>query len=84
MSNKTISKTVSVNTIVEHDGYKCTVTAKALWFVQGEQAEANSVREIDTYIAGQRKDVSLPQFIEATKRDALRELVTQLNLHEVL
>ncbi|QHJ81829.1 MAG: hypothetical protein [Caudoviricetes sp.] len=46
---------------------------------------AESTREIDLAKADElSKSVSLEQFIEATKRDALRELVTQLNLHKVL
>lgn len=46
---------------------------------------AESTREIDLAKADElSKSVSLEQFIEATKRDALRELVTQLNLHGVL
>lgn len=85
MSTKTYSHNVGVTVSVETNGYECVITASGSWLQSGEVVEAKSVREIDLYKAQHvSKGVSVEEFIEATKRDALRELVTQLNLHKVL
>lgn len=85
MSTNVYSRDVTIHTCVETKGYYCVITAKAVWLVHDEQVSAKSVREIDLYKAQEIKQaVSVEEFIEATKRDALRELVTQLNLHKVL
>lgn len=84
MSAKTYSQAVSIQVLVETEGYQSTITAKANWLAGDEPMVAKSVREIDLYKAKHVNGVSVEEFVEATKRDALRELVTQLNLHKVL
>ncbi|QHJ80733.1 MAG: hypothetical protein [Bacteriophage sp.] len=79
------STQVTIKTAVTHEGYECTIVATASWVTaEGEEAQATSARQIDTYKAQSVKGLSVEDAIESTKRDALRELVTQLNLHGVL
>lgn len=81
----TTSNKVAIVVTTENEGYKCTIKVKATWETHdGVTLEAESGRVIDTYKAQNMKAVSLSEFIEATKRDALRELVTNLNLYQVL
>lgn len=81
---RTESQMVQVSVVVETKGYEMTITAEAGWPVAGEMAVAKAVRVIDTYKAKSVKGVTVEEFIEATKRDALRELVTNLNLYKVI
>ncbi|QGH45113.1 hypothetical protein [Ralstonia phage Reminis] len=81
----TTSNKVTITVTTENDGYKCTVKAKANWFTNdGMELEAESGRVIDTYKAMSIKGTTVSEFIESTKRDALRELVTNLNIYQVL
>lgn len=81
----TNSKQVTIVVSTETKGYECEVVAKATWTdASGETFEARSGRSIDLYKAEHINGVSVKEFIEATKRDALRELVTNLNIYEVL
>lgn len=77
--------TIKVSAQLDSDNL-ITITAQASWFVdEGGANQAESVRVIDMKQASRfSKAVTVEQFIEATKRDALRELVTQLNIHGVL
>lgn len=63
-----------------------TITASGCWpNSDGGFDSAEACRVIDIEHASKfSKAVSVEQFVEATKRDALRELVTQLNIHGVL
>lgn len=79
------STQVTIKTAVTHEGYECTILATAVWLnAEGEEVNATSARQIDTFKAKYNKGISVESAIESTKRDALRELVTQLNLHGVL
>lgn len=77
-----LSQEVVITTSVEStdDGIQ-VIEASALFMLNGEQCNAKSTRTIDT--AG-HDETAVSQFIAACKRDALRDLVTQLQLHEVL
>lgn len=79
MSNK-----VEVHTTVEQVNGVIKVTACGNWVNDGEVYHSQSVRELDIVAASTQSGVSSEEFIEATKRDALRELVTMLNVHGVL
>lgn len=80
-----VEVTIKVSAQLDSDNL-ITITAQARWFVdEGDANQAESVRVIDMVQASKfSKAVIVEQFIEATKRDALRELVTQLNIHGVL
>lgn len=83
MNNK-YSREVCIKTLVATEGYECTIEAQASWTDNGERLEAKAVRQVDLYKAQSVKGTTVEEFIEATKRDALRELVTQLNVYKVL
>jgi len=76
---------IKVSTVLD-SGKAMKITAEARWFVDEDNTtQATSTRVIDIEQASKfSKAVSVEQFVEATKRDALRELVTQLNIHGVL
>ena len=65
------------------DDYLIVVEAHATFPLAGqvELAEATASRVLDP--TG-HDELTIKQVIDASKRDALRELVTQLQLHEVL
>lgn len=77
---------VAIHTVVKQEGGLMRVTAHAEWWDDSikESRSAQSVRELDIIALATQSGVSSEEFIEATKRDALRELVTMLNLHGVL
>lgn len=74
---------VLIQTEVVEDGYNVTITATAEFMNGAEVVNARSVREFSSYVSV-ANSVSKEDAIAAFKRDALRELVTQLNLHGVL
>ena len=85
LGTNSVEVTIKVSTQLDSDNLMA-ITAQARWFVDGGNlTQAESVRGIDMVQASKfSKAVTVEQFIEATKRDALRELVTQLNIHGVL
>lgn len=79
------SHNVTINITVSDDGYKCTINAFATWPLgNGDNAQACVGREFDSYKVANTSSLEMKQVTDAAKRDALRELVTQLNLHGVL
>lgn len=74
---------VLIQTEVVEEGYNVTVIATAEFMNGEEVVNARSVREFSSYVSV-ANSVSKEDAIGAFKRDALRELVTQLNLHGVL
>lgn len=75
---------VKISTRVKEDGYSVRIVADAAFTDdQGIERHATSVREFSSYVSVSNA-VSKEDAINAFKRDALRELVTQLNLHGVL
>lgn len=77
---------VTIHTTVEQVNGVIKVTACGNWEegVAGEAYHSQSVRELDVIAATTQAGVTRDELIEATKRDALRELVTMLNVHGVL
>lgn len=76
------SNTAEIYTKVEEtDDGIVVVAAVAEWWVHDEKMQAEATRTLDT--TG-HDELTIKQVIDASKRDALRELVTQLQLHEVL
>ena len=78
----TTSVTISTMQQDTDDGLK-VITAMAEWYdvPSNNNFTAEATRTLDT--AG-HDELTIKQVIDASKRDALRELVTQLQLHEVL
>lgn len=83
-SAATSSANVTLNISTLDEGYERTITAYASFPSGDGLAEATVVKSFDLYKAEQLKGVSVEDATEALKREALRELVTQLNLHGVL
>ncbi len=74
----------SIQVTVADDGYCRNITAIAVWGEGEAMSQATVSREFDAYKAENLKGVTVEDATEALKREALRELVTQLNLHGVL
>lgn len=80
---------VIISTTVTTEGGVIKVAAHGSWAdtANGEGSvcrSAQSIRELDTIAASTQVGVTKQELVEATKRDALRELVTMLNVHGVL
>lgn len=74
------SDSVIINTSIERtDDGLIIVSAKAQFHFDGELSEATSARTFESASLSNEQQV-----IDASKRDALRELVTQLQMHGVL
>lgn len=80
------SKSVKVvlQVTVADEGYCRNITAVAVWGEGVDKSQAVVSREFDLYKAEHLKGVTVEDATEALKREALRELVTQLNLHGIL
>ena len=77
---------VTIHTTESVDEGVIKVVAHAEWVddKSSEVVKAASTRELDIVVASTQVGVTEQEFVEATKRDALRELVTMLNVHGVL
>lgn len=78
------SADVVIRTEVLVDGYHTAVIAYASFQHEGETKLATVSKSFDSFKARELKGVTVEDATEALKREALRELVTQLNLHGVL
>lgn len=83
MKSESKSENVTISTRVTEDGYNVKIVAEGVFVRDGKEIHATAVREFSSYVSV-ANSVSKEDAIGAFKRDALRELVTQLNLHEVL
>lgn len=78
------SQPVLIQTEVIDEGYERIVVASAEFMHEDETKKATVAKSFDSFKARELKGVTVEDATEALKREALRELVTNLNLHGVL
>lgn len=78
------SQPVLIQTEVIDEGYERIVVVSAEFMNDSEVSKATVTKSFDSFKARELKGVTVEDATEALKREALRELVTQLNLHGVL